>query len=115
MHPVEAGVQLFARVGRQLVRQAVVLGQSLGPRAQSAGDFLENRTGEPLRHFLGKHGGDEPLLPGDFALLRFEFSLNEPQQGGFAHAVATQQTHPLATFENEARLVQNQRAAEAQT
>ena len=77
------------------MRHAVILGQQFGPGPQSACDFVENRAGEPLRHFLGEHGGDEPLLPGDFALRRLDFALDQPQQRGLARSVAAQKADPL--------------------
>ena len=46
---------------------------SFGTGPQPAGDLVENRARESLGHFLGEHGRDEPLLPGDFALRSARF------------------------------------------
>ena len=78
------------------MHRAVVFGQHLGTGAQTAGDLVENGALEPLGHVLGEHGRDEPLPPGDFALGRLDFALNQPQQRGLARSIAAQQTHPLA-------------------
>ena len=112
---VEPGPQFVAPLDGQLVRQAVVLGQQFGPGPQSAGDLVEHRAAEPLGHFLREHGGDEPLLPGDFALRRLDFALDQPQERGLARPVAAQQADPLAGLEREVGLIQHQRAAKAQT
>ena len=112
---VEPGPQFVAPSDGQLVRQAVILGQQFGPGPQSAGDLVEHRAAEPLRHFLREHGGDEPLLPGDFAPRRLDFALDQPQERGLARSVAAQQADPLARLKREVGLIQHQRAAKAQS
>ena len=66
-------------------------------------------------HFLGEHGRDQPLLPGDFAPIGLDRAVDQPQERGLARPVAAQQTDPLPRLNREIDLVQEQRAAKAQT
>ena len=97
------------------MRHAVIFGEQFGPGTQAASDLVENRARESLRHFLREHGRDEPLLPGDFALRRLDFALDQPQEGALARSVAAQQADPLPRLQREVGLIQQQWAAKAQT
>ena len=93
----------------------MILGQQLRPGPKPAGDLVEDGAGQSLRHFLGQHGGDQPCCR---AISPRSGSISpwmQPQERGFAGAVAAQQAQPFAGLDGEIGPVQDRRAAKAQT
>ena len=88
---------------------SVVGGQ---PRAVPAGDDIEDRTGQPLRHVLGDQRHLQPLLAVDLAAVGRQLAGDQLQQGRLAGAVAPQQAEPLARLDLQVDAVEQRRAAE---
>ena len=112
---IHCGVQFRASLDGQLMTHAVVFGKKLRTGPQPERDLIENRARQIPRHVLGKYGRDEPLLPGDFAAVRFNPAVNDAQQRRLARSIAAQQADPFPGLKLKIDLIEHQGAAKAQT
>ena len=107
-------LKVVASLAGQPARQVVILGQQFRLGAETPGDLVEDRAVKVPRHFLGEHGGPQPLLPDDLAPIGLRVALEQAQERRLAGAVAAQEAHPLARLNRQIGLIQDQRAAKAQ-
>src|SRR5687767_13368765 len=65
---------------------------------------------EALRYLLRKIRHTDILLTGNGAAMRQDLPTDQLQQSGFTHAVASQQSHPFATFDLQVNFIQQARS-----
>ena len=82
-------------------RQAMVFGQSPSQLPEALGHYFENRTARFGWDVLFQCGNSQALLSPDITAVNIQSSLDEFEQGGFAHTIPSQQTDTFAGFDSK--------------
>jgi len=91
----------------------VITRQQLAQFPQARGDHVEDAAVHARRHFL-RQAGDAAAEAAQFAVVGLGFAGHQPQQGGFAGAITTDDAYALATLDHQVHVFEQQGAADAE-
>ena len=95
-------------------RYRVARGNRRACRSQPTGNDLGHRPCQVLGHFLRQVSQAQVLLSRHAAMIGEQVAVDQLEQGRFACPVAPQQAYPLASFDLQINIFQEQRSAKTQ-